>query len=228
MKIAVLGTGMVGQALAAGLAAKGHDVTVGTRDVQKSIANTAPNGFGMPGFGTWHKENKSIKVQSFKDAAAAAEMIFNASNGSASLDVLKLAEAETLGGKILIDVTNDLDFSKGMPPKTNVSDVAGSSLGERIQKAFPNLKVVKSLNTMNAFVMLNPAAVAGGDSTVFISGDDKAAKTKVHDLLTSFGWKDIMDLGGIATSRAVEMMMPIWLTTFGVLGQPMYNFKIMR
>jgi 8-hydroxy-5-deazaflavin:NADPH oxidoreductase len=228
MKIAVLGTGMVGQTLATALTAKGHEVMIGTRDVAKSLADMQPNSYGMPSFGVWHKEHTNILVGSFAEAVMFGYLIFNASNGGSSLDALTLAKANEVGNKVLIDVANDLDFSKGMPPVSRSSDVAGTGLAERIQTAFPNLRVVKTLNTMNTLVMVNPAMVAGGDSTVFMSGNDADAKKITHDILQSFGWKDIMDLGDITSSRAVEMLMPIWLRAWGVLGQKPYNFKIVR
>lgn len=227
MKIAVLGTGMVGQTLAAALAAKGHEVMIGTRDVAKSLATSEPNAFGMPAFGVWHKANAAVSVGTFAQAGTFGDLIVNASNGSTALETLAQAKLEKAGNKILLDVSNDLDFSKGMPPKSAACDIAGTGLAERIQAAYPNLRVVKSLNTMNAFVMVNPAMVPG-DSTVFISGDDTEAKKRVGSILTAFGWTDIMDLGGIATARGVEMLLPLWLTTFGVLGQPAYNFKVVR
>jgi 8-hydroxy-5-deazaflavin:NADPH oxidoreductase len=227
MKIAVLGTGAVGQTLAAALVAKGHTVMIGTRDVAKTLATTEPNAFGMPAFGLWHKDNAKVQVGTFKDAAKFGDMIVNASNGSTALETLAQAKLETAGNKVLLDVSNDLDFSKGFPPQSGAKDVAGSGVGETIQATYPNIRVVKSLNTINAFVMVNPAMVPG-ESTVFMSGNDADAKKQVHSILTSFGWTDIMDLGGIATSRGTEMLLPLWLTVFGVLGRPAYNFKIVR
>ena len=228
MKIAVLGTGMVGQTLASALADKGHEVVIGTRDVAATLASTQPNGYGMPAFGIWHQTHSNIRVATFTEAALWADLLINATNGGSSMGALQLAKAGSVGNKVLIDVANDLDFSKGMPPASRSSDLAGTGLAEKIQATYPNLRVVKTLNTMNAFVMLNPALVAGGDSTVFMSGNDAAAKAVVKEILQSFGWQDIMDLGDISTSRAVEMLMPIWLRVYGVLGQTPYNFKIVR
>ena len=228
MKVAILGTGMVGQTLALALAVKGHDVSIGTRDVAQSLASTQPNGYGMPSFGIWHKDHSAIVVQTFAAAAQWGDLLINATNGGVSLEALARANAGSVGNKVLIDVVNDLDFSKGMPPASRSSDVAGAGLAEKIQAAYPNLRVVKTLNTMNALVMVNPGLVAGGDSTVFMSGNDMGAKALVNELLQSFGWKDIMDLGDITSSRAVEMLMPIWLRAYGVLGQTPYNFKIVR
>lgn len=228
MKIAILGTGMVGQTLASALAAKGHDVIIGTRDVAKTLASTQPNGYGMPAFGVWLKDHTGIKVDTFANAAQWGDLLVNATNGAVSLEALAHANAGSLGNKVLIDVANDLDFSKGMPPSSRSSDVAGAGLAEKIQAAYPILRVVKTLNTMNAFVMGNPGLVAGGDSTVFMSGNDGDAKAVVKQVLQSFGWEDIIDLGDITSSRAVEMLMPIWLRLWGVLGQQPYNFKIVR
>jgi predicted dinucleotide-binding enzyme len=224
--IGILGTGMVGQVVGAALAAKGHTVMIGTRDVQKSLATSEPNAYGMPAFGVWHKENQHIKVGTFAEAAKFGEVLVNATNGLASLDALKAAGTDNLGNKILIDIANELDFSKGIPPKALANDTR--SLGEDIQKAFPNLKVVKTLNTMNAFVMVNPALVKGGDSTVFINGNDAGAKAQVSEILKSFGWQDIMDLGDITASRAVEMLLPVWLKSWGVIGNTPFNFKVVR
>jgi 8-hydroxy-5-deazaflavin:NADPH oxidoreductase len=228
MKIAILGTGMVGQTLAVALAAKGHEVMIGTRDVAKSLASTEPNGYGMPAFGVWHKEHAGIAVATFADAAQWGDLLINASNGGMSLAVLNLAKLNTVGNKVLIDLANDLDVSKGMPPISRSSDVAGQGLAEQIQAKFPNLRVIKTLNTMTASVMVNPGLVTGGDSTVFMSGNDADAKKTVQGILQSFGWKDIMDLGDITSSRAVEMLMPVWLRAWGVMGQTPFNFKIAR
>jgi 8-hydroxy-5-deazaflavin:NADPH oxidoreductase len=226
MNIGILGTGMVGQSLAAALESKGHNVMIGTRDVAKSLASNEPNAYGMPAFGTWHHDHPTIKIGTFAEAAKYGELLVNATSGMVSLEALKSAGADNLGSKILLDIANELDFSKGMPPRALAN--TDRSLGEDIQAAFPNLKVVKTLNTMNAFVMVNPALVKGGDSTVFINGNDATAKAQVSDILKSFGWQDILDLGDITASRAVEMMLPVWLRAWGVIGNTPFNFKIAR
>jgi 8-hydroxy-5-deazaflavin:NADPH oxidoreductase len=227
MKIAILGTGMVGQGLALALQAKGHEVMIGTRDVAASMANTQPSAYGMPSFGVWHKDHKGIRVATFAEAAQFGDVLVNASNGGAALQVLGLAKLDTVGNKVLIDVSNDLDASKGMPPMSRSSDVAGAGLGEKIQAAHPSLRVVKTLNTMNVQIMVNPASVPG-DSTVFMSGNDVQAKKTVEEILQSFGWKDILDLGDISSSRSVEMLLPVWLRAMGVIGHATFNFKIAR
>jgi 8-hydroxy-5-deazaflavin:NADPH oxidoreductase len=228
MKIAIFGTGMVGQTLAAALFAKGHTITIGTRDVQKALANVELNGFGMPGFGVWHKTNSHINVATFENAASGADLLFNATNGASILKILQSIPSTSTDEKVLIDLANDLDMSNGMPPRLRTTDTVGQSIGERIQDAFPKVQVVKSLNTMNCSVMLNPGSVAGGQSTVFVGGNSVAAKAYVSDFLKTFGWTDIIDLGDITSSRATELMLPIWLKLWPVMGQTPYNFKIAR
>lgn len=227
MKIGVLGTGIVGQTLSTALAAKGYEVMIGTRDVAKTLSSSEPNAMGRPGFAVWHQNHPQIRVGTFAEAAAFGEVLVNATSGSVSLAALELAGAANLAGKILMDIANDLDFSQGMPPTTRTTDQPGSSVGERIQAAFPELRVVKTLNTMNAFVMVNPSLVAG-DSTVFVNGNDAEAKRVVRGILESLGWKDIFDLGNITASRAVELLLPIWLRAWGVIGNTPFNFKIVR
>jgi 8-hydroxy-5-deazaflavin:NADPH oxidoreductase len=226
MNIGVLGTGVVGQSVGGALAAQGHSVMIGTRDVQKALANTEKTAMGTPGFGAWHKDNQHIKVGTFAEAAKFGELLINAINGLGSLQALKTAGDENLGSKVLMDIANELDFSKGMPPKVLAN--TDRSLGEDIQAAFPNLKVVKTLNTMNAYVMVNPALVKGSDSTVFINGNDAGAKARVTEILKSFGWQDIMDLGDITASRGVEMLVAVWLSVWGAVGNTPFNFKIAR
>ncbi len=228
MKIAILGTGMVGQGLAAALKAKGHEVTIGTRDAAASLASTEPSPFGLPAFGLWHQNHADIHVASFAEAARFGDVLINATNGGASLQALALAGLDTVGNKVLIDVANDLDTSKGMPPRSRISDVDGAGLAERIQATYPNLRVVKTLNTMNVSVMVNPALVAGGNTTVFMSGNDADAKGVARELLQALGWTDIMDLGDITSSRATEMLMPVWLKIWAAVGKPPFNFKIAR
>jgi predicted dinucleotide-binding enzyme len=147
--------------------------------------------------------------------------------GTGSLSALTLAGAENLNGKIVIDISNPLDFSKGMPPTLSVCNT--DSVGEQLQKAFPGAKVVKTLNTTNAYLMVDPSRLAGGDHTMFMCGNDAEAKAKVTDLLKNgFGWKDVLDLGDISAARGQEMILPIWLRLWGALKTPNFNFKIAR
>ena len=226
MRIAVLGTGGVGRALAGRLTALGHDVTVGTRDVEATMARTAPDAFGNPAFPEWARAHGHVVVAAFPDAAAGADVIVNATSGGGSLDVLETVGADALAGTVLVDVSNPLDVSQGGLPTLFVSNT--DSLGERIQRRFPDARVVKTLNTMNAAVMIDPHSVADGGHTVFMSGDDAAAKDVVAGLLRAMGWSDILDLGDITTARGPEMLLPLWLRVMGALGTPAFQFRIAR
>jgi 8-hydroxy-5-deazaflavin:NADPH oxidoreductase len=221
MKVAIIGSGIVGQTLGKKLVELGHDVILGTRDPNK--LDEAKGWAGSMSYWLTAVGNKAT-VATFAAAAAQGEIVINATHGMASLAALQTAGAENLQGKILIDVANELDFSQGMPPKSLAADT--TSLGEKIQAAFPNTKVVKTLNTMNCAVMVNPKQIADGNHTVFVSGNDADAKAKVTELLQSFDWTDIFDLGDITSARGTEMMMPMWLLAFGKLGNVPYNFKI--
>jgi predicted dinucleotide-binding enzyme len=227
MRIGVIGTGIVGQTMAAKLVELGHEVMIGTRDVDKTLARTEPDVYGNPPFGAWHRQHAKVKLGTFAEAAAFGAVIINATNGAASLEALKAAGEANLKGKILMDIANPLDFSKGMPPSLFVSNT--DSLGEQIQRGFPEVKVVKTLNTMNAYVMANPRQLADGDHDVFVSGNDAEAKAQVTDLLKNgFGWKQVIDLGDITSARGAEMYLLLWLRLFGALQTPMYNIKVVK
>jgi hypothetical protein len=226
MQIGILGTGMVGQALAAKLAEAGHEVVVGTRDPATTLARDEPDGYGNPPFRVWHAQHPGVKLASFADAAAHGELIVNATAGAASLDALRLAGQANLAGKVLIDIANALDFSGGMPPSLLVANT--DSLAEGIQRAFPAVRVVKALNTMTAGVMVNPGQLGGGDHAVFVCGDDPEAKALVTGILRELGWRDVIDLGDLSAARATEMVLPIWLRLMGTLQTPMFNFKVVR
>ena len=225
MKIAVLGTGMVGRALAARLSGLGHDVTIGTRDPAATLARTEPDGMGNPPFSAWAGEHAAVRLAALAEAAADAELVVNATNGSGALAALEQIGADHLAGKVLIDISNPLDFSQGFPPTLFVKDT--DSLGEQLQRAFPTARVVKTLNTMNANLMVDPASL-GAESTVFISGNEAAAKATVTELLASFGHTDIIDLGDISTARGTEMLLPVWLRVMAALDTAVFNFKIVR
>jgi predicted dinucleotide-binding enzyme len=216
MKIAVLGTGMVGDTIASKLAALGHDVKMGARSATNEKA------------AAWAKKaGAKASHGTFADAAGFGEIVFNCTNGSATLQVLEAAGAKSLDGKVLVDVSNPLDFSKGMPPTLFIG--SGDSLAEQIQRAFPGAKVVKTLNTVNASVMVEPARVAGGDHTVFVSGNDAGAKGKVVEILKGwFGWRDVVDLGDISTARGPESYLMLWIRLWGAVGKPDFNVKVVR
>src|SRR5215208_2757257 len=226
VRFGILGTGAVGKTIAARLAGLGHEVMVCTRDPEETMSRTEPDPYDNPPFSAWQEEHSEVRLGMFAEAAAHGEMIVNATAGAVSLEALEQAGEDNLNGKVLIDIADPLDFSKGMPPSLSVSNT--DSLGEQIQRRFPEAKVVKTLHTMNAYLMVDPAQLAATDHTVFVSGDDTEAKARVSELLRSFGWSDIIDLGDITTARDTEMMLPIWVRLFGVLQKPIFNFKIVR
>jgi hypothetical protein len=213
MRIGILGTGVVGKTLATKLTKLGHEVRMGSRTAGGDKARA------------WVKESGGKATEgSFADAAAHAEMVFNCTAGIASLEALKAAGAQNLQGKILVDVSNSLDFSKGMPPTLAVCNT--DSLGEQIQREFPTAKVVKSLNSVTAALMVDPSLVPGVH-TMFVSGNDAKAKAAVIDLLkTGFGWKEVMDLGDISAARAQEMYLALWLRLFTKLKTPNVNIHV--
>jgi len=215
MKIGVFGTGMVGDTIGSKLVELGHEVMMGsrTRDNEKAKAFA-------------DKHGGRAKTGTFAEAAEFGEILFNCTAGGGSLDALKSAGESKLNGKILIDIANPLDFSKGMPPTLSI--VNTNSLGEEIQKTFPLMKVVKALNTMWCGLMVNPAMIRGGDHNTFISGNDAAAKESVKTLLRSFGWADsnILDLGDISSARGTEMFLPLWLRIWGATQNGAFNIKI--
>jgi predicted dinucleotide-binding enzyme len=224
MKIGVLGTGTVGRTIAAKLSELGHDVVIGTRDVSKTLNPASDNESGQA-FLEWHSSNSKVILDSFPNAAQAGELLLNCISGASTLAALDLAGEQNLAGKILIDLSNPLDFSKGFPPTLSVCN--DSSLAEQIQDAFPRTKVVKSLNTMTASLMVQPDLLKD-DHTVFISGNDESAKAAVAEILKAFGWKEknILDLGDLTTSRGVEMYLPLWLRLWGSLQNGLINIKV--
>jgi predicted dinucleotide-binding enzyme len=225
MRYAVLGTGMVGRTIAAKLSSLGHEVTIGTRDPQATLARTEPDAMGTPPFAQWQPSHPGVRLAAFADAAAAADVVVNATSGAGALDALALAGADNLAGKVLLDIANPLDFSHGMPPTLN--PVNTDSLGEQIQRAFPEVRVVKTLNTMNCQIMVDPTLVSG-EHDVFVSGNDADAKKAATELLISFGWpqQSVIDLGDITTARGTEMLLPIWLRLWNALGHADFNFHI--
>jgi predicted dinucleotide-binding enzyme len=214
MRIGILGTGDVGGRLGTKLVSLGYDVRMGSR--------TAPNAKAA----AWAKANgPRASGGTFADAAKFGEVIFNCTAGSASLEALKMAGAENLSGKVLVDVANPLDFSKGMPPTLTVCNT--DSLGEQIQRAFADAKVVKALNTMSNEVMVNPQLVPG-EHDAFLCGNDPQAKAQVVEILRAFGWKSPIDLGDITAARGMEMMLPVWVQLMGSIQTRHFNFKIAK
>lgn len=225
-KIALLGTGTVGQTFATRLTAMGYDVMIGTRNLQEKLAAPGKDG-AKNSFAQWLEKNSNIKAGTFEEAAAFGEMILNVSNGANTITVLNLAKAKNLEGKILIDISNPLDFSKGMPPGLIPELSNFNSLAEEIQKTFPNAKVVKTLNTMWCGIMVDPSIIKG-DHINYICGNDEAAKTEVKTFLNTLGWKDqnILDLGDITSARGTEAVLPVWLRIYGAKKMGAFNFNI--
>ena len=226
MRIGVLGTGTVGRVIGARLVALGNEVTIGTRDVDTLLASTEVNQITQETFADWHAKNPQVSLGTFTEAAEHGELVVNATNGAGSLDALRAAGEHHLDGKVLIDSAIPLDAAGGMPPTLFVSNT--DSLGEQIQRAFPAVRVVKALNTMNAFVMADPSLLAGGDHSVFVCGNDDQAKEQVAEILRSFGWRDVIDLGDITSARGTESYLPLWLRLWGALQAPMFNIKVVR
>jgi predicted dinucleotide-binding enzyme len=223
MRIAVLGTGPVGQAVAGRLAELGHEVVVGTRDPDTTMSRTDDDGVAT--YAAWLAEHPGVDLRAFGDAAAGAEVVVNASGGDVSLGVLEQAGDDNLAGKVLVDLSNPLDHSQGFPPTLFVKDT--DSLAEQIQRAHPRARVVKTLNTMNNEVMVRPAALGAG-TTVFVSGDDADAKSLVTGLLEQMGHDDVLDLGGLETARGAEMFLPLWIRMRLALGTNAFNIKVVR
>jgi predicted dinucleotide-binding enzyme len=214
VKIGVLGTGSVGRAIAGKLLDLGHEVTMGSR-----WAESEPLLEWLAG------APETAHGGAFAEAAAAGELLFNCTAGTASLEALAAAGAENLAGKVLVDVSNPLDFSRGMPPTLSVCN--DDSLGERIQAAFPEAKVVKALNTVGNQVMIDPGRLPGAHN-VFVCGEDAGAKGTVTALLAEFGWPrgSVVDLGGIEAARGTEMYLPLWLRLMGTLDTADFNVQV--
>lgn len=220
MNIGVLGTGMVGETIATALTEKGHNVRMGSRTQANEKA------------GAWVKRSNDHATQGdFNDAAAFGEIVFLCLNGAYALDAVKMIDPENLHNKIVIDITNPLDFTHGMPPRLLEGLNNSNSLGEEIQKALPNALVVKTLNTVNCNLMVKPSLVNGGDHSIFVCGNDADAKNKVkHFLVDAFGWKpeNLLDLGGIQSARLTEAYVPFWVGIMQSIGSPMFNIKVVK
>ncbi len=228
MKITVLGTGLVGRLLAGKLDSLGHDVAVGTRDPQVTLARTESGKTGdvdTPPYSVWQREHPGVRLLAFPDAGAHGEIVFNATQGAVALDALAAVGAANLAGKVLVDLALPLDFTEGFPPALTVANT--DSLGEQIQRAYPDTKIVKSLTSVFCQVMVDPARIPG-EHNIFVAGDDPEAKQTVRGILVAFGWPTgaILDLGGITAARAVEMYSRLYFTLVQTLGTFELNIKI--
>lgn len=207
---------MVGNTIGSKLIQLGYAVMMGSRSAnnEKALAWVAANG-------------ANASAGTFADAAQFGELVFNCTKGEVTLDILKSAGIENFNGKTVIDISNPLDFSKGMPPSLIPEWTNTNSLGEEIQKLLPNAHVVKTLNIVNCEVMVD-AKRSGGDPTMFLSGNNADAKAEAKVILNQFGWTDIIDLGDITTARGTEMMLPVWVRTWMATGNGHFAFKIVR
>jgi 8-hydroxy-5-deazaflavin:NADPH oxidoreductase len=224
MKIGVIGGGSVGQAMARGFASKGHDVVLGIRQVNADELSK-PRMMAAT-LADWQAET-GLRVVTMAEAAQHGDVVVNATAGVASLAALALAGAQNLAGKVLIDIANPLDFSKGMPPFL-ASDYSGpTSLGEQIQAAYPKARVVKAFNTVSNAAMVD-AAFVPGEHDLLIAGNDAEAKGLVTELARGFGWTSVVDLGDIVGARATESLLPLWVRLWTLGGDPRVNIRLVR
>jgi len=209
MRIAVIGTGSAGRQLADGLRRIGHDVVVGTRDPEATAQRVEWAGSDVP-------------LGALADVGTGADLVLNVTNGQASLEALAAVDLE---GKVLLDVANPLDFSAGFPPTLSVKDT--DSLAEQIQRAHPEARVVKALNTVTAAVMVDPG-ILPEETTIFVAGDDPAARETVRTLLDELGWVDIVEFPSLDAARGLEMWLPLWVRLMGALGTADFNLRLVR
>jgi len=213
MKIAILGTGEVGSNLGSKIIEIGHEVKMGSHSPEKARE--------------WAKSHgQNASGGSFADAASFGEIVFNCTAGAGSLEALKMAGNKNLDGKILIDVSNPLDFSRGMPPTLTVSNT--DSLGEQIQREYPFTRVVKALNMVGHNLHTNPGLVKG-EHDLFICGNDETAKARATEILMAwFGWKNVIDLGDITACRGMEMFLPLWVRIAMRNNFAPFNIKMVK
>ncbi|WP_425860277.1 NADPH-dependent F420 reductase [Arthrobacter sp. TWP1-1] len=227
MKIAVIGTGMVGRGLAGRLSELGHDVVIGTRNIADTLARTETDNMGTPPYAQWQEENLSVRLLTLREAGTHGDVVLNAANGQNALDALAGVGAEALAGKVLLDLALPLDLSQGFPPTLTIANA--DSLGEQIQRAYPKSRVVKSLNSVYYQVMIDPSRVPGPHS-IFVAGNDLDAKRTVERLLSEFGWpaSSIIDLGDITGARGVEMYARLFFTLYNAFGTFDFNINVTR
>ncbi len=230
MKAGIIGTGTVGRTIASKLASLDYEVMLGTRNVAEKLAVREKDSYGNPPFSEWFNDNNKVKLGSFGEAASFGDIVFNATNGSSSVTALIMAGTRNLAGKVLVDISNPLDFSNGMPPSLLPGLNNTNSLAEEIQNTFPEAKVVKTLNTMWCGLMIDPGMLGEGNHINFVSGNDSEAKKTVKVILNNFGWKDenIIDLGDIASARSTEAFVTLWLRVRNVLNTGAFNFSVVK
>lgn len=224
MRIAIIGGGGVGQTLATGLLAQGHEVVIGIRNPSAAeLAKARPQGETLE---AWVAKTGG-RVTDYATAAAGADVVFNVTPGQHSLEALRAAGAANLSGKVLVDVGNPLDFSKGMPPFLDPAFTGATSLAEQIQEEFPEARVVKAFNTVAAAVMVTPGLIPG-EHDLFLSGNDAGAKDVVKEIAMGFGWTRFEDLGDLTGARAQEAVLPVWVRLWMTGGTPLVSLRVVR
>jgi predicted dinucleotide-binding enzyme len=208
MKVGIFGTGMVGRILAEKFVAGGNEVMIGTRNVEETLAKSTQDIMRNPPYKEWQEKNPSVKLGTFADVAKFGEIIIIATFGNAATNAIESAGKENFADKIVIDTTNPLDPSKGVPP--GFTATIGNSLGEQIQNLLPQAKVVKAFNTLNMHIIVNPKREEG-DPVLLIAGNDESAKKQVAEIAKGWGWKDIVDYGDISESYWLEAFGMIWI-----------------
>ncbi len=211
----MLGTGSVGRTVAVALSRLGHQVTVGTRDPEVTAARE-----------DWVRLPQSLPLRAYPAVADGVDLVVNATSGTGSLPALAAVGSDRLAGSVLLDLSNPLDFSAGFPPTLTVKDT--DSLAEQIQRAFPESRVVKALNTVTAEVMVDPTLVGDGDTSVFAASDDADARRLVVGLLHELGWRDVVELDELSAARGLEMYLPLWVRLMASLGTARFNVKLVR
>jgi 8-hydroxy-5-deazaflavin:NADPH oxidoreductase len=230
MKIAILGTGNVGQTFAEKFISLGYQVMMGTRNVENTLQRKGTDNYGSLPFSEWHSKNQRVQLGTFAEAVKFGAIVLNALQGSITISTFKSCNANDFDGKIIIDIANPLDFSNGFPPSLIDGLNNTNSLGEEIQKIVPNAKVVKTLNTMYCGIMVNPAMINNGNHTNYICGNDADAKIKVKEILNAFGWSNdhILDLGDITNARGTESTLLIWTRIYGATQTGSFNLSIVK
>ena len=220
MHIGIVGAGPVAQTIGTALIQNGHRVLLGSRTASNEKA------------AAWlHHNGSSANLGTFSEAASFGELLFICLQATAAVDVLTAIDPELFRSKVVIDVTNPLDFSKGMPPSLLPQYSNNHSLGEHMQQTLPQAFVVKALNTVTARLMVNALLVNDGNHNLFICGNDKEAKSKVKHLLAeNFYWKPelIIDMGGIESARLTEAIIPFWVGVMQIMGTSLFNYQLVK
>jgi len=230
MKVAIFGTGNVGQTFAERFISLGHEVMMGTRNVEQTLKREGNNNNGGSIFKNWISQNGQVKLGTYAEVSKFGDVVLNALSGGATLETFKSIAERDMKDKIIIDIANPLDFSQGFPPSLIQGLNNTNSLGEELQKIVPYAKVVKTLNTMYCGIMVNPAMINQGNHINYLCGNDEEAKTKVKSILNSLGWKNenLLDLGDITNARGTESVLLIWTRIYRATQNGAFNLAIVK